>query len=155
MPRCGRKGTTSAETSACGDDCHCSRRRPATCSDGRDDGKAAVLAQRAPECDEVVEGFFDGIADQIVHRVADLAQRSVGGQAVVGVVAVGDPAQPVDDARQLVLLGHVIQQVPTQIAAVVVGWRGGGEAEYACLDAYHAAPPAGECSSASACRFSR
>lgn len=44
------------------------------------------------------------------------------------------------DARQLVLLWHVIQQVPAQVTAVVVGRRRRGEAENACLDSYHAAP---------------
>ena len=42
------------------------------------------------------------------------------GDAAVGVLAVRDVAQRVLDARQLVLLHHVVEQVPAQVAAVVV-----------------------------------
>ena len=63
------------------------------------DREATPFPQRTPECYEVVEGFFNGIADEVVDGVTELFQRSPGRQATVDVVAVGDPAQSVHDAR--------------------------------------------------------
>ena len=63
------------------------------------DREATLLAQRTAERHKVIEGFFNGIADEVVDGVAELFQRSPGHQAPVDVVAVGDPAQSVHDAR--------------------------------------------------------
>ena len=63
------------------------------------------------------------------------------GDAAVGVVAVRDVAQRVLDAGQLVLLDLVVEQVPAQIAAVVIrGWRR-REAEERRFDSDHDAVP--------------
>ena len=59
---------------------------------------------------------------------------------LVEVVAVGDVAQRVLDAGQLVLLDHVVEQVPPQVAAVVVGRCRRREAEERRLDSDHDPP---------------
>lgn len=65
--------------------------------------------------------LLHGIPNEIVDDIADVLKLARTGDAVVEVVTVGDIALGQLDTRQLILLGHVIQQMPTQIAAVIIG----------------------------------
>ena len=113
-PRWGRNGTTSAEIWTRGDEYQRSRagmleleRRP-TLRRTPDEGEPGT------ELHEVVVRRLDGFGDEVVDDAPDIRQLARTGNARVAAVVVGHPPRPVQNARELVLLGHVVQQVPAQ-----------------------------------------
>jgi hypothetical protein len=100
-------------------------------------GEAAHLGQAPPEGHEVVVGLLDGIAHQVVDEVADVREVAGRHEPGRGAVLIGEVPQAELDPGQLVLLGHVVEQVPPQVAAVVISrWRR-GEAEERRFHAVH------------------
>jgi hypothetical protein len=104
--------------------------------------EAPEVRQAAPEVEEVVEGLFDRVAHQVQHHVMDVLERAgrPGPRRAAGVVR--HPALPMDDPRQLVLLGHVVELVPGQVrpvAGVVLGPARARQREEPDLDAVHTA----------------
>jgi hypothetical protein len=82
-------------------------------------GVPSGFSQRVPQFDEVVNCLTYWVADQIADGASDVPERSVPGDPGVAVRIVGDPAAAEHDSRELILLGHVVEQMPLQIRAVV------------------------------------
>lgn len=78
-PQCGRNGTTSAALSERGAQVPQQWAHSRDMQRGPHEREPAVAPRGAAQTDEVVAGVRDGVADQIVHGVADLAQRRCAG----------------------------------------------------------------------------
>ena len=88
-------------------------------------GEPADEGEPRTELHEVVVRRLDGLGDEVVHDAPDVGQVARAGHAGGAAAVVGHPARPVQNARQLVLLGHVVQRVPAQVTADVVPRRSG------------------------------
>ncbi len=104
-------------------------------------GEPPHLGEARPELHEVVVRLLHRVTDEVVDDVADVFEVPGRDDAPVGVVAVRDVAQRVLDAGQLVLLDHVVEQVPPQIAAIVIRRCRRRETEERRLDSDHDAVP--------------
>ena len=96
------------------------------------------LRQAPAQLHEVVDGLLHGIADEVLDDVAHVFEMTpTAAMQASPIVAVGDPARGMQHPRKLELLGHVIEEMPPQIASVVVRRRRWRDAEDPGLDAIH------------------
>ncbi len=95
------------------------------------------LGKAGAELHEVVVGLLDGVTNEVVHDIADVLQMPGRDDAALEVLAIRDVAQRVLDAGQLVLLDHVVEQVPPQVAPVVIWGCGRRKAEERRFDSDH------------------
>lgn len=79
----------------------------------------ADVAQPLAELEELVERALDRLPHQVLHVVAQVAERPDRFEPCGDTRLVGSPARAQEHAGQLILLRHVVQQVPPEVVGAI------------------------------------
>ena len=133
-PRFGRYGTTSAVTDALRGRVHLDRLAARHQPVGEPLGEAVDLDEVVAQGEEVVDGLGDGLAEEVVHHVVDRFEPLRLHRSERAALGRRHPTLAVQQARDLVLLGQVVEVVPAEVARVVAVGRARRQGEHPELD---------------------